>query len=112
MREFYSIEDHGGEKWIHYHGFTWAREGGELPYALTEGAFCMCPIAEVVGDPYEHMAGLFETVQQYQADMAEGHCRWIEEHYFDGTSAGAELRMSLVDCETPCGCYRFDVEGA
>lgn len=112
MREFYSIEDHGGEKWIHYHGFTWPRDDDELPYALTEGTFCMCPIAEVAGDPFEHMSSLFDTVQQYQRDMGEAECRWLEGHFYDGVSAGAGLSMSLVDSETPLGNYHFDVEGA
>lgn len=58
MREFYSIEDRDGERWVYYRGFTWARDDGELPYSLTEGTFCMCSIAEVVGDSHEHMAQL------------------------------------------------------
>ena len=105
--ETYTVEDHDGDKVIHYNGFTWARFDDDLPYSFTVGAFCYVEIGE---DNYRRACEAFESVQQYQDDFATADALLDVEDYWK--RVGNHLHMDEVTHDTPCGMYWFKLDEA
>lgn len=102
--ETYHVEEYGGQKYIHYNGYTWMRQDDDSEgkcYAATEGTGCYIPVGE---DNYRRACEAFELVKQYQYDMTEGELL----DYECGWKANEYLHMNDVAQDTPCGSYWFE----
>lgn len=105
--ETYQVEEHDGRKFIHYNGYTWARQvddDDDKWYAATEGTFCCVEIGE---DNYKRACEELELVNQYQYDMTEAE---LLDYEFSWKVYGEHLHMDDVTQNTPCGMYWFELD--
>lgn len=51
-----------------------------------------------------------DEIVRYSGDLTEDEASAVFELYFDGLSAGEELKITDITSKTPCGAYHFDME--
>lgn len=102
--DFYTIEEHDGEKTIQLLGYTY--KGDNWKKIDVRGI--VMPLLEFVQgmcDSEDYVNELYQCGRQYEFDMAEKRCVDAINHYFDGDPADYRLRFSNVNMETPAGNY-------
>lgn len=113
-REWYSIEEHNGQKMVHYHGFTCPYWRDDL-WSFIDFTWCLVPLEEVVaeesGGRYTLLDDAADCVQQYQDEVDEKEAERTLEMYYghaDGTSSpGVHLKLEDLTMDTPFGNYWF-----
>lgn len=108
-RYFYSVEMDGDQKVVHMSGNVYyAIDDSEDCYRLAEWTFMYIDINQLKELIDEDR--FFEYVNQavnYLTNLTKEDAVWSCNNYHNGTS-GAELDISLVNEDTPCGDYWFE----
>lgn len=106
-RDWYSIEDADGEKFVHYHGFAVPYWDGEQ-WSVVNLTWCYFPLSEVLeaDDRIEPFVFHASEVKQYQGEVDEASAENVLETYYDEGS-GEYLPLSKLTDETPAGVYWF-----
>ena len=118
-RDWYSIEEHRGEKLLHYHGFTDSYWKDDL-WSFVDLTWCLIPLTDVLAEAnekrYDLLAEHAEVVHQYQGEYTKDKAKKLLENYY-GTvvfglgdrecSPGSNLPLEDLTTDTPCGEYWF-----
>lgn len=127
--EYYSIEEHGGRKYMHIMGYVWHNydrkddDGNLVPYSVTEYCGVEIPIGELVAcrTPEERWDLIMDyecACSQYEGDytwddlVKEG---WGAPDMSNGVittgepySATGYLNYADIWYDTPCGDYYYE----
>jgi len=127
--EYYSIEEHNGEKEMHIFGYVWKNDGREdddgnlAPYTVTEYTGVYIPVGELVAcrTPEERWDLIMDyecACSQYEGDYTwEGllDAGWGSPDMGNGIistgepySANDYLHYSDIWFDTPCGDYWYE----
>lgn len=106
-RDWYSIEEQNGVKFVHYHGFA-------VPYwkdglwSFIDLTWCYFPLSEVLEaeDREEVFRFNAEQVKQYQCEVSEAEAESIAESYCDKSSV-TFLPLRYLAYDIPIGSYWF-----
>ena len=105
--DFYSIENLGGDKWIHINGYTYKRDGDE--WGCVEVCWFRLPLYVFIHEynlrGYDFVEEIYETRKQAQSNMSTELMTDCCNKYFNGKPADAFLAFSELTTETPVGNY-------
>lgn len=105
-RSFFSVEDRGGVKWLHYHGYTYLGKDGS--WRCVDLTLCEAPLSVALAygqGAVGWMRDAAERAGQHEEAMDEEGMRALIDGYYVGAGAGSLLDPSLLADATPCGSY-------
>ena len=108
MRNYFSVEEDFGGKYIHYLGYLDEDSAYPAGYRSIEGTFCIAYIEDIPRNtnPEKHMYELFDTNKQYVYELDKNDYNEMLQEYYDG-QPGRHLQLKDVNQNTPCGDYWF-----
>lgn len=102
------VEMHDDVKCIHYLAYSYEADTPETPYRFVEYTFFITPLAEALEEGVVNFELREEPfIKQYVTDATAEELVKIYQHYDNGEEP-AELIITELDMDTPCGVYRLE----